>query len=387
MKKLPVLILGLFDTAIMTARCFYGKGIRVYGMDYEGHHLGFQSRLIKCTITPKPDHNESEWLSFVLNWLKEKNESFILIPTSDEFVLLCSKYMNELSQYCLSVIPAFDTINRIIERDKQFNSVIACDIKVPLFISGNINLYDLSNSWIKYPFVIKPINVIEWKRVFNNKGFVINNDDDLIQARLELSQKPPSHFLVQTMIEGDNSLNYEVNSLYLPDGRLFMHTIRKIRQYPDRFGTATCIESFSNPDVEKLAEQLIRKMNLYGFTNIEFKYNSADKQYYYIETNPRVWLQVNFSMKIGINFPLLYYKFLTGSALDDNRNLKMHVKWVDLLPDLLFYKRYSNRYELHFIDFIKTWFPMKSTGLFSLRDPLPFLKDLNLSRRIKTILK
>ena len=371
----------------MTARCFKGTEISVYGMDYQDKHLGFYSNIIQTIKTPNPKENEENWVSFVTFWLEKFENQFVLIPTSDEFVVLCSKYLKVFSQYCLSVIPGIDVLNTIIERDKQFNAVISCGINVPVFLSENINLNNLTNEGIKFPFAIKPVNVIEWKRFFNNKGFVIHNEENLIKAQHELSQKPKSRFIVQTIIDGDNTLNYEVNALYFPDGRIFMHTIRKIRQYPDRFGTATCIEAFSNPDVEKLAEKIIRKMSLFGFTNIEFKYNPYDGNYYYIETNTRVWLQVNFSMKLGINFPMLYYNYLTGNESIKTSKVLRNGKWVDFLSDLLYWKKYRKKYNIKLFEHLRSCLPVIATGLFSFHDPIPFLKDLKLFRKIKNIFK
>lgn len=188
--------------------------------------------------------------------------------------------------------------------------------------------------------------------------------------------KEKVRFMIQEMIEGENCNNYEVNSLYFPTGELFQHSIQKIRQYPDRFGTATSIKTCVNPELEEMASKLIRSMKLTGFTNIEFKYNNADKKYYYIETNTRVWLQVNFSAKIGINFPRLYYEYLTSGIFKKGiLKIKKGV-WVNILPDILFWIRYREKYKMGFLGFLKSWFPFRATGLFSFRDPLPFFTEL-----------
>ena len=386
MKRNPVLLMGLFDTSIMTARCFQNTGIQVYGMDHDTSLSGFFSNAIISVGTPNPRQGEEKWLTHIMNWFQTFDNKFVLIPTSDEYVYLCSKYWKELSQYCLSVFPDLRVLNTIIEREKQFNAVISCGVKVPPFLTGKLDLSDLSFAGINFPFAIKPVNAIEWKQRFKNKGFVINTHEDWIKAQFELSKNSSLSILFQSIIEGDNTNNFEVNALYLPNNQLFMHTIRKIRQYPDRFGTATCIESFSNPEVERIAEQIIRNLNLFGFSNIEFKYNDEDGKYYYIETNTRVWLQVNFSMKIGINFPLLYYKSLTSNAQIEKQEITTQGKWVDTLPDLLFYIKYRKKYSMSFYGFVKSRMPVKANGLFSFKDPMPFLKDLNLSKRIKSIL-
>jgi len=310
-----------------------------------------------------------------------------LIPTSDEFVQLSAKYHEALSKYCLFLIPQQQIIHQIIERDLQFNSAIASGLNVPSFVLGRTSPELLKHNNPTFPLALKPINTPEWKRKINNKGFVVHNNEEFNAILKLITSKNNVRYLIQSIIEGDNYYNFEVNALYFPNGRLVSHTIRKLRQYPDRFGTATCIESFSNPEVEKLAEKYIRSMNLVGFTNMEFKYNKADGQYYYIETNTRVWLQVNFSMKLGINFPMLYYNYLTGNESIKTSKVLSNGKWVDFLPDLLFWKIHHQNYNLSFIKFIKSWFPILSTGLFSLKDPKPFVKDFKFFHKITNIIK
>lgn len=386
MRSKNILLFGLFDTAIMTARCFQYVDVVIYGMDYEQNHFGFSSKIIKSIKVPSPNENEKNWLEFVLEWMDSSGLSFVLIPTTDEFVQLCAKYFSELSKYCLALIPDYKIIETILERDRQFNSAVNCGLNVPSFIIGNKLLPSILKSGLRYPLAIKPINVTDWKQKINKKGFVIKTEQELHEVINQLDSKHV-RYLVQNVIEGDNTFNFEVNSLYLPDGRLIQHVIRKIRQYPDGFGTATCIEPVSNPYLEELAATYIRHLNIAGFSNIEFKLNPDDNKYYYIETNTRVWLQVNFSSKLGVNFPVLYYNFMIGKEINNNNSVTKQGKWVDFLPDLLFWKKYHKNYNLTFLKFILSWFPVISTCLFSIADPIPFLKDLKIKKRINHILR
>ncbi|MFC2110892.1 hypothetical protein ACFLQ5_00415 [Bacteroidota bacterium] len=377
-----ILLLGLFDTAIMTARCFQISGIKIYGLDYDQSHVGFYSKRIISQKVPDPNINENDWLKFVLQWMKEKETTFVVIPTSDFFLQLFVKYHHQFVPYCLSLIPEKDTIDRIVQRNFQFRDAESCSLNVPPFVYYYRNELIPLNKVFDYPFAIKPLNSPQWKRVFNNKGFVITNEHDLKNAKLKL-EAADIDYLVQKIIEGDNTQNYEINSIFFPDGEIFQHCIRKIRQYPDRFGTATCIETCSIPELEIAAENYVRKMNLVGFTNIEFKLDPVDNLYYFIETNARVWLQVNFSMKSGINFPLLYYNYLTGNKTKTEHFQIKNGKWVDFLPDILFWKVYRKKNNLSLFNFIKTWLPLRSTSLLSFSDPSPFINDLNLFKKTK----
>lgn len=387
MRKIQnILIWGLFDTAIMTARCFNDSNFKIYGMDYEKKHLGFKSRLIDAFEIPNPNLDEELWLKHVVDWLKKFEETFILIPTSDEFIFFASKYKKELSPYIISIIPDLVSILNILERDRQFELAVSSGLNVPKFYRGPVSLEELIALDFSYPLAIKPVNSPEWKKSFSNKGFVFANYKDLAQKLPEINRSCV-RYLVQEIIEGDNSCNFEVNSLYLPNGNLFQHTIKKVRQYPDRFGTATCIESTENKVVEELATKFIRSLNLIGFSNIEFKLDKFDGKYYYIETNPRVWLQVNFSMKLGLNLPKIYYDDLTGCFYNKSSDTLGSGKWVDFLPDIFFYFKYRRINNLKLTNFIKSWFPVKSTGLFSFTDPKPFFTGLQIFKKINKLVR
>lgn len=372
------MLLGLTDTAIMTARCFKGSGITVYGLDSQADNSGFASLLIKSDHMPNTE-NESEWLAFMLKWLGGFSQKFVLIPTSDEYALLSAKYADQLEKFTYSLLPPLNELQTITERNRQFESVQQCGISVPRFVIGPID--NIEKLFLNFPLAIKPLNSPEWKKIFNIKGFVVKCREEL-QRSLEIVNQTSARYLVQEIIIGDTRNNYEVNSLYLPNGDYFSHTIRKVHQLPDGFGTATLIETSPNTEVEKLAEKYIRKTNLYGFSNIEFKRDEATGEYFYIETNPRVWLQVNFSAYAGVNFPLMYYSHLTTGKVFSSRSQLRDGKWVDPAPDLLYFIRYRKIKKLKLRNFIRDWCSAKAIGLLSIYDPLPILKEYKFGLRM-----
>lgn len=367
----PILLLGLFDTAISTAQCFKGQAIKIYGMDYDTEHLGFKSNQIKSMVIPNPSINEKGVLEHILSWTSNQFSKPVIIPTSDAFIQFCSKFSEVLSEVSFFLLPNESAINTIIDREAQFKSVSNCGVMVPELMDIKIN--DCEN--LKYPVAIKPANVNEWKSAIKNKGFLIGNKIEFEQALQEV-RRAKVRFLVQKVIEGENSNNFEVNSLYLPNGNIYQHSIQKIRQYPDKFGTATAIKVVENKYIEELSKKIIIEQGLFGFTNIEFKFNSDDEKYYYIETNARVWLQVSFSKQIGLNFPLIYYNYLVGNHSEQNYKIKKKGVWVDFLPDLLFYIKYRREKRIRLFSHFRSLIPIISTGLINIADPLPILVEL-----------
>lgn len=375
-KKYPVLLLGLFDTAIMTARCFRGKGIKVYGMDWDTRLNGFISNSIVSIQSPNPSTEEEKWMDFVLDWINTKSTlPFIIIPTSDKYVYLVSKYRDKFKKNALFLLPDHTKIENLINRKVQFQIAAECGIFVPDIYGNQTSTLEQVINKLELPVAIKPLNINEWQEKFSNKGFLIYDLDEFSKT-FQLAKDKKVSFLVQKVIEGSNDCNFEVNTLLLPNGRYYQHSIQKIRQFPDRFGTATSIKSVVNPEIERLALQYLKSHNFLGFSNIEFKYCNKTFKYYYIETNPRVWLQVNFSDIIGLNFPLIYFNFLTLGYLTEESftNLKKGV-WVDFFPDILFWVRYRKKYKTSILTHIGSWRPLLSTGIFSIRDSRPFLRE------------
>lgn len=106
MRYNNILLLGLSDTAIMTARCFKKyKSLKIYSLDYEERHNGFYSNMIKPLLTPDPSEGEEIWLMFIINWIKQINKRFIIIPVTDEFAYLTSKFRAKFNEYCSFILP------------------------------------------------------------------------------------------------------------------------------------------------------------------------------------------------------------------------------------------------------------------------------------------
>lgn len=388
MGKMPkVLLLGLFDTAVATARCLRPHGAKLIGVDFDPSLSGFSSRLIKPFLIPCRPEEEMKAVHFIIDVIKAEGGRVIAIPTSDQFVLLLSKYRQAFSPYADFLIPGPGSVETVIRRGQQFEAARQAGLAVPEYVSGPVACESiLGRSW-PFPVVVKPSNIVEWQKHFRKKGFVIYDPGELAAVLAEVNAKT-SCYLVQKVIPGDTTRNYEVNSLYLPDGRLIQHTIHKLRQYPDLFGTATCIENHPDEALEAMAARFIRQNGLFGFTNIEFKYSEADQACYYIETNTRVWLQINFSKSLGFDFAGMYYAYLGGRHVaQTSPRPAAKGKWVDPLPDTLFWIKHRLKYNLSFFSFLKSWFPLKATSLFSFSDPLPFLKELKLGKRLLRFLK
>ena len=89
-------------------------------------------------------------------------------------------------------------------------------------------------------------------------------------------------------------------------------TGRKLRQFPPRFGTCQRGESLAAPEVYQQGLALLRALNFFGVSQVEFKRIGATGNLKLIEVNGRFWKWHSLATACGVNLAALVYQDLTG---------------------------------------------------------------------------
>jgi predicted ATP-grasp superfamily ATP-dependent carboligase len=213
------------------------------------------------------------------------------------------------------------------------------------------------------------------------KAAVAKNKDELLNAGENLLRQNIS-FIIQQIIPGDCSNNFEYNALMVK-GVIMEHNVnRKVRQYPIDFGTGCCVWAVDNENVEAIGSRFVKENQIEGFSNTEFKYNLNTGKYFFIETNARVWQQIELTSKNNQNYVIKYYNALSNEKISIiTKKTKANLRWVDLPTELLIFLRYRRQIKLKFTEFIKSIFSASCLGLLSLRDFGPFLNTVIFKKR------
>ena len=105
----------------------------------------------------------------------------------------------------------------------------------------------------------------------------------------------------------------------------------------------------------------------------------VDDTYKLIEINPRAWMQIGYPSSYGIHLPHLCYqssipkeKKVEESTTDDK---KVHgdLKWIYLFYDIRSCLKRIKKNELRFQEVFDSYACTKQYGVFSWRDPMPFV--------------
>ncbi|HDQ45025.1 MAG TPA: hypothetical protein ENN17_05925 [bacterium] len=370
----PVVILGLFQTSINAARILHKRGIQVIGYDYDKTQPGFHSRLIEACHCPDPLFQTEQLFLFLQDRLSRLKHKPVLIPSSDEYVFFLNRYRQEFSERAHFLLPPEKSVGILLDRKLQFEAAAKAGLKVPEYIEvSSREEMEASADQIEYPVFIKSRKSYQWRKYFNDKGFQANCPDELKKA-VQMLMNRKIDFLIQKIIPGNTTNNIEINLLRLNGGNKLFHTVRKIRQYPVDFGTATSVHTEEIQELEEKVFRFVDQTRLTGFSNTEFKFDRRKQDFFFVETNPRIWLQVDLCEYLDDNLLMIAYQSLTGFPFQAKPRKRRKVYWIDVPGDLVSLIRQKNTRAGDYFLWIQNVIQAKSHGTFYWRDPLPFFR-------------
>lgn len=377
MSKIPVVILGLRETGLYAAQSLGRYNIPVFGFDSDIRTPGFFSRYIKPSHGPHPFHEPEKLLQQVIGKAKNLSYKPILIVSTEDYFGFNAKFSEELKNWYQFIIPEPEIINRILNKSGQFSLAKQCNFNVPDYyeIVTRTDFEEFQQNYAGGSVILKALDQPIWKAKVGRKAFIPGNFDELIKIGNSLIEKEIP-FIIQKIIEGDCTNNYEYNALMINCEIVESSVIQKIRQYPPGFGAACFTRTSQNEEIEKLGRRFITHNKIEGFSNTEFKFSPADGKFYFIETNARVWSQIRLTEHNGQNFLISYFNRLTDNDLMSMPVQKNEeIKWVDIFSDFVLWWRYLRKEDMSFLKWLGSLSRTKYFGLLNLRDIKPFLHE------------
>jgi predicted ATP-grasp superfamily ATP-dependent carboligase len=102
------------------------------------------------------------------------------------------------------------------------------------------------------------------------------------------------------------------------------------RTNPPLGGTSVLRQSIPIPqETGDQAERLVREIDLEGYSEVEFRRDSAGNAYL-MEINPRLSASVEIAVRCGVDFPYLLYQWACGDRIDEIKQYRVG-KWMRYL--------------------------------------------------------
>jgi predicted ATP-grasp superfamily ATP-dependent carboligase len=374
MKNIAI-VMHMGANGLGITRSLGRSGVHVYGIDYDPTAAGFLSKFCrKKIIFPYPVTDEKKCLDELLK-IGKNEDNAVLIPASDLFVELISKYADRLSEHFLFNIPDSSIVDTLINKSKQYKFAKNIGIPIPISFSP-ASIEDLSRNAasLTYPVIIKGTKSHEWTSAFNCKAILVNNYEELMGYYVLTSSKN-INIVVQEMIVGPNSGHYKVCAYYSQSKELLgVFSTQKIRQFPTNFGVGCYMKSYINPDLIRLGRKFFEGLGYTGMGSIEFKRDQRDGRFKLIELNSRFWLQNIQAYSAGVNFPYINYLDCIGVKTIPCLTFSNNIYWLDLIQDFRSFLEKRKRGEESMATWIKSLRHANCFAYYSSDDLLPILR-------------
>lgn len=356
-------------------RCLGYKGIYTVAMDYEEKNTyGAKSKYLKEQIIVPHYKNEPEKLvEYLIEYSKKQDSKPVLFPSADQYVEFIDSNLNKLREYYLMPMDQEGLWTDVIDKEALYKMANKHGVKVPETLDPNDSDFDKRLlEEVGFPCIVKPSDSPAFVAKFRRKIFLCNNRDELDKA-LKKSREAQLDVMVQRIIPGFDDHMYTFDG-YMDQDSNVTHwtTCQKQRQYPINFGASVYTKQRYIPELYEISAPFFKAIGYKGFGEIEFKKDAISGEYYFIEINART---TNFNAmleKVGLNFPYICYREMTGSKLEAfvvDENKEVYFRYFQ--EDILAIRDYIRSKQLSRSQILKSLFNKKAPAIWDIRDPKP----------------
>ena len=369
-------ILGIYPTSNLGAVRNLGRNnVPLIVLDVKKHQAAFYTKYAKGFVCPHPKFNEEKYIDFLVDIGNQLSTKGVLIPTGDTETLALLRHHDRLKKYYYFTMASFEKVNLFINKRQFYQYLEKQGIShAKTFFPKNENDIENASAELSFPCIIKPVYPTYFRFDFDTKLFVATSAQHLQSLYRDVHERH-HEVMVQEIIPGDASAMFGFNAYYdkcgTPHG-IFMY--RRIREWPLGFGNGCYIQHVHEPILEQITTPLIRKINYYGIVDAEFKRDSRDGLFKFIELNPRVWMQNSFPSRYGCNLPYLAYLDAIGKPLPETpkSTMKQTIKWVYFLEDMQSVRAQIRNRSIRLRSILPAYSLRNEHAIFAWDDPLPF---------------
>jgi D-aspartate ligase len=380
-QNVPAVILGGRVTALSVARSLTRAGVTVYTLDdrdspTRASHLG--GAFVDVGLDAMTQER-------MLDWLRSGPRGAVVLACSDDGLELIARHRAELIELDYRPMEADDEV-LLAMLDKERTDALARKHGIPVPrvvpLKDQADLERVGREFA-YPCVLKPVHSHIFARRTKSSAKVLTVDSPAeLQATFERMSAIGVEMLAIEVIAGPDDEYVSYYSYLDERGEPLLHlTKRKIRQYPNRFGSGTYHATTRDPEVAELGLRFFQAVGIRGLGNVEFKRDGNDGQLKLIECNARFTMSNELIRIAGIDLALFSYSRLLGRPSPPVDNYHEDLRLWDPIRDTLAFLEYRRNGELSFGRWVGSLLRPQHFAVSRMDDPLPSL--LGIARRIR----
>jgi predicted ATP-grasp superfamily ATP-dependent carboligase len=316
----------------VTVRSLGRRGLAVAALETFTDAPAFSSRWCERAFSCEADLGTDAYLAN-LDQVLANSPARVLIPSHDGTITLLRQHRARLERRARVALATERALAIAVNKERT----LAVADRVGLRVPRGVVVHAVSDvpgalKEIGLPAVVKPNE--SWAcgaegglRVASS---VVTTHDEARRAVDRLTS-----FGGVTLIQQLLSGRREAISLLYADGQVYARFAQWAkRTMPPLGGISALRQSIAvPPDIGDQAERLVREIDLEGYSEIEFRRDSAGAPYL-MEINPRLSGSVEIAVRSGVDFPYLLYQWASGEPIDKVRDYRVGGWMRDLQGDL-----------------------------------------------------
>lgn len=384
-QQVPAVVTPLDEhMGLDIARSLGRRGIPVYGVDPNPNAVGGKSKYCQLVICPDPHASETGYLQFLVDWGKRLNSKAVLYPLSDDMALLCSRERQTLQAYFDYVMPDYATMVRLASKGGLATAAEECGVPTPRTIAPHSSQEVKAIAQeLNFPVILKPVESAYWhvseiasmlrEGILSGRAKVVvcHSVSELVATYGKIAAYD-NRMIIQEVIPGpDENLAYISFHLDRQSRPLAIFAGRKLRVIPIGFGSASYVRSFFDPDLEKVALQLLSGVGYQGLGGLEFKKDPRDGRYKLVEFNTRFGMWDGLGVRCGIDLPYIAYQDTLQLPVEPQLKYREGVIWVDCQRDVRAFWMYRKQGQLRLRQWLRSLRGEKMCAIYSWDDWRP----------------
>lgn len=313
-RKCDALILeARLRQSLVATRSLGSRGVRVAAMETAKAVPTFWSRWChQAFVCPTDGRKETDLAS--LEQVLEHTNARVLITSSAANVELIREHRKQLEKRVGIALAQDPALGIALHKERTLEIANQLGLHIPRAVTiKNENEVAEALHEIGLPVVIKPVESWIWGKqegVGLTSKFVTTMQEAQ-QAVADIAQHG-----ITTLLQQFLSGRREAMHMFYAHGQFYARLAQWAKRTVPLLGGASVLrQSIVIPaDIGEQAERLIRAIDLEGYSEVEFRRDSAGTPYL-MEINPRLSASVELAVRAGVDFPYLLYQWANGDRI------------------------------------------------------------------------
>jgi D-aspartate ligase len=371
----PAIVLGCHKIGLGIIRALGERRVPVIAVSYSRMDMGYASKyVVEHHNSPHPDIDPEGFIA-LLQGLGNRWNGAVLIPSDDATLISVSKQKRMLSTFFKVAADEWTVVEQCIVKKHTYALAERIGVSCPrTSLPSTIDAAMAFAREVGFPCILKPTVGHSFFERFRQKMLFVRDMDDLESSCTQLAEAG-IEVMLQEYIPGDDQCGVNYNSFFANGQPMVEVTAQKVRLSPPSIGFPRVVISKMLPELSDPATKFIRALGYDGFSCMEFKKDARDGQYRLMEINARLNLSTPLSVKAGVNFPYLLYRYtLRGELPQAVKGFTEDIFWIDSGKDLTETVRSYRKERFTIKDYFLPYLRPHVFTILSLTDMGPFLK-------------